>query len=59
MPENIVEPYYKNHYRQIGKTKNGEAIFKEGDTGDICIKKDFDKLVIATRRDLKGAEFWG
>jgi len=46
-------------YRQIGNTRKGEAIFKNTETGEVFVGKDFTyNLVFATKKDLEGAEIW-
>jgi len=45
-------------WKQIGETERGEAIFKNSDTGEIAVEKDYTYLVEPTEKDLKGAKIW-
>jgi len=45
-------------YRQIGNTRKGEAIYKNTETGEVFVEKDFTYLVFVTEKDLEGAEIW-
>lgn len=40
-------------WRQIGTTKNKEAIYKNLDTGELAVEKDHMYLVEPTKEELK------
>jgi len=47
----------RKRYKKIGRTQRGEAIYRDLQTGMLCIEKDYTRLLVATAEALEGAKF--
>ena len=47
----------KFHYKKIGRTQAGEPIYRDLETGRLCVEKNYERLALATAEDLENAEF--
>ena len=47
----------RKRYKKIGRTRLGEAIYRDLKTGVLCIEIDYSRLVVATAERLEGAKF--
>lgn len=47
----------RKRYKKIGRTRLGEAIYRDLQTGVLCIEIDYRRLEVATAERLEGAKF--
>lgn len=45
----------KEEYEEIGKTKNGEKVYRSNKNSCICTEKDYSYLVLATPQEIEEA----